>query len=172
MPRLSATSAARLDSCHPFLVTIGLRVIERMDYAVLEGARSPAEQDAHRAAGRSTLRGNDPAAKHVVGAYRAKSDAVDVCPWPMAWPGELVPQILDAARPMRERRAALVEHGKRWARFARLAGAWQVVARQVAAERPEWAGWTLRWGGDWDGDHDLLDQVFDDLPHLEIMRTA
>jgi peptidoglycan L-alanyl-D-glutamate endopeptidase CwlK len=27
---------------------------------------------------------------------------------------------------------------------------------------------TLRWGGDWDLDTDLADNVFDDLPHYEI----
>ncbi len=26
----------------------------------------------------------------------------------------------------------------------------------------------IRWGGDWDGDHDLADQRFDDLPHFEL----
>ena len=26
----------------------------------------------------------------------------------------------------------------------------------------------LRWGGDWDRDHDLSDQSFDDLVHFEV----
>ena len=29
-------------------------------------------------------------------------------------------------------------------------------------------GIRVRWGGDWDGDHDLDDQRFIDLPHFEI----
>ena len=29
---------------------------------------------------------------------------------------------------------------------------------------------TLRWGGDWDGDGDREDQTFDDLPHWELIR--
>jgi len=29
-------------------------------------------------------------------------------------------------------------------------------------------GINLRWGGDWDGDHDLDDQSFNDLPHFEL----
>ena len=29
-------------------------------------------------------------------------------------------------------------------------------------------GTTLRWGGDWDGDGQLTDQAFNDLPHYEI----
>lgn len=34
----------------------------------------------------------------------------------------------------------------------------------VAAEQ----GTRIRWGGDWDGDHDLTDQTFMDLVHFEI----
>ena len=34
----------------------------------------------------------------------------------------------------------------------------------VAAEM----GIKVRWGGDWDGDRDLLDQTFDDLVHFEL----
>jgi hypothetical protein len=26
----------------------------------------------------------------------------------------------------------------------------------------------IRWGGDWDGDHELTDQTFDDLVHFEM----
>jgi len=29
-------------------------------------------------------------------------------------------------------------------------------------------GITIRWGGNWDGDDELLDQTFFDLPHFEI----
>lgn len=29
-------------------------------------------------------------------------------------------------------------------------------------------GITLRWGGDWDGDRDIRDQTFNDLPHFEL----
>ena len=28
----------------------------------------------------------------------------------------------------------------------------------------------IRWGGDWDGDGDLSDQQFHDLPHFELLR--
>lgn len=28
----------------------------------------------------------------------------------------------------------------------------------------------LRWGGDWDGDHDTTDQRFDDLVHFELIK--
>jgi peptidoglycan L-alanyl-D-glutamate endopeptidase CwlK len=29
-------------------------------------------------------------------------------------------------------------------------------------------GIPIRWGGDWDSDHDLMDQTFDDLVHFEL----
>ena len=29
-------------------------------------------------------------------------------------------------------------------------------------------GIQIRWGGDWDADHDLQDQRFNDLPHFEV----
>ncbi len=31
-------------------------------------------------------------------------------------------------------------------------------------------GISVRWGGDWDGDNDLKDQSFFDLPHFELKR--
>lgn len=45
-------------------------------------------------------------------------------------------------------------------RFAFFAG----VAMAVGCEM----GIALRWGGDWDGDHDFSDQSFHDLPHFEL----
>jgi peptidoglycan LD-endopeptidase CwlK len=30
-------------------------------------------------------------------------------------------------------------------------------------------GIKIRWGGDWDGDHDLTNQTFFDLPHFELL---
>lgn len=47
-------------------------------------------------------------------------------------------------------------------RFDHFAG----VVRGVAAQ----LGIRVRWGGDWDGDFDLADQSFNDLPHFEIVE--
>ncbi len=47
-------------------------------------------------------------------------------------------------------------------RFDHFAG----VVRGVAAG----LGIKVRWGGDWDGDFDLKDQRFNDLPHFEIVE--
>lgn len=47
--------------------------------------------------------------------------------------------------------------------FIHLAG----VVRGIAAEM----GIKIRWGGDWDGDFNLMDQTFNDLVHFELMEV-
>ena len=46
-------------------------------------------------------------------------------------------------------------------RFILMAGAIKGIAHQM--------GYKIRWGGDWDGDNDMYDQTFNDLPHFEIL---
>jgi len=43
-------------------------------------------------------------------------------------------------------------------------------AGKVAAKAIE-LGIQVRWGGDWDGDGDVTDQQFNDLPHWELLST-
>lgn len=69
------------------------------------------------------------------------SHAVDVAPWPIDW------QAYD--------------------RFYLMAGhiqqaAWRLLRRGEINHK-------IRWGGDWDGDRQLDDQAFDDLPHVELV---
>ena len=52
-------------------------------------------------------------------------------------------------------------HPKMMARYYLIAGAWYAAAKEFDLE--------LRWGGDWDGDGDMMDQTFDDLGHVEIV---
>lgn len=33
-------------------------------------------------------------------------------------------------------------------------------------------GHRLRWGGDWDGDNDMKDNTFNDLPHFELINPS
>lgn len=40
-----------------------------------------------------------------------------------------------------------------------------IIRDEAAKESVE-----LRWGGDWDGDGDMTDQSFNDLPHWEILE--
>lgn len=48
-------------------------------------------------------------------------------------------------------------------RFYWVAGMMRVIAEELLPE-----GWSLRWGGNWDGDEDLNDQSFMDLGHYEL----
>ena len=71
------------------------------------------------------------------------SHAVDVAPFPVKWK----------------------EHGRFRVLAGHMAQAFAMLQAQgVIAER-----WSLRWGGDWDGDRILDDQTFNDLPHFEIV---
>jgi peptidoglycan L-alanyl-D-glutamate endopeptidase CwlK len=49
---------------------------------------------------------------------------------------------------------------KVWGALGYIAG----HAIRIAAEE----GFSIRWGGDWDGDGDMTDQDFDDLFHFEL----
>ena len=51
---------------------------------------------------------------------------------------------------------------KLWGALGYIAGR----AYAIAAEE----GFSIRWGGDWDGDGDTTDQKFDDLFHLELIN--
>lgn len=72
------------------------------------------------------------------------SIAVDAAPYPILWPDKSDP--------------------KNWARFYYLAGYVLGVAEELHIP--------LRWGGDWDGDRDIHEQNFDDLPHFELIILA
>lgn len=51
---------------------------------------------------------------------------------------------------------------KLWGALGYLAGrAWAIAQDE---------GFSIRWGGDWNGNGDLTDQTFDDLFHLEIIE--
>lgn len=135
-------SEERLATCAPALQTLVRELAEYRDVEVLCGHRGQVEQDAAFAAGRSKVRWPD-------GPHNAiPSRAVDLSPWPVAWP-----QLEDDAR----------TRGRKIARFARVAGALEELARS--------RGIALRWGGDWDRDGEMLDNgAFDDLPHFELWR--
>ena len=68
------------------------------------------------------------------------SRAIDIAPWPIDW------QAHD--------------------RFYLLAGHVQMAAHRLQKEGV--INHDIRWGGDWDGDRELDDQQFDDLPHFEL----
>ena len=70
------------------------------------------------------------------------SMAVDVVPWPEKWGS--TPAFKELAKIVQEEWAYMSDEEK--------------------------DGYTLRWGGDWDGDGDTDDQTFVDMPHWELIR--
>ena len=81
-----------------------------------------------------------PESKH----NRVPSEAVDVVPYPVVWPD-----------------ARTSTYIKDLARFYLMGGYVLGVAHGL--------GLRVRWGGDWDRDFDVSDQVFDDLCHFELV---
>lgn len=79
MPKFSASSLKRLESCHDDLRVIFGVVIESFDCSVLEGRRGRDAQNAAYASGKSQLK--YPQSKH----NENPSMAIDVAPYPIDW---------------------------------------------------------------------------------------
>ncbi len=144
-------------------------VILTFDHSVIEGARDKETQDKYFRDGVSHLKW--PNSKHNVTEDQPKSDAIDVWPYTARWKALSghPDQIARIATQIKKSNETLAQAQIRarsfvFKSFARLAGHYEGVASVL--------GYTLRWGGDWDRDGDLLDQSFFDLPHLEIVRPS
>lgn len=133
-------SKLNLGSCNLFLQFLFRFVIKHRDCTILEGQRSEDRQNLMVKAGVSKV--VFPNGKH----NKSPADAADVGPYPLRWPRRLTAE-----------QKIIVKEYARWYRFA---GFVEGVAAVF--------GIPLRWGGDWDGDGDLTDQNFDDLPHFEV----
>lgn len=79
MPVFSPLSRERLDSCHPLLQEVFLRVVEDWDCTVLEGHRGRIAQEAAFASGASKKHWPD--GKH----NTIPSYAADAAPYPVDW---------------------------------------------------------------------------------------
>ncbi len=141
MPKFSQKSRERLQTCHPELQRLFNEVVRDADCSIMCGHRGKDEQEKAVAAGFSKVQYQ--ASKH----NSLPSTAVDVWPYPFpGWPDE--PGI-DAK-----------ENAKRWEIWGFFAGQVIATARQM--------GISIRWGGDWNGNLDLRDEKFRDLPHFEL----
>ena len=79
MPKLSKKSSERLSTCHPLLITIFTDVIKIIDFSVVCGHRTEAEQNIAFRDGHSKLKWDK--SKH----NRTPSLAIDVVPYPCDW---------------------------------------------------------------------------------------
>lgn len=104
-----------------------------LDLTITEGHRGEAAQNAALASGASTLAW--PASRHNTLPARA----FDFTPYPFVAPGDW----------------------RDLARFARIAGALQIIAARE--------GLRIRWGGDWDRDGRTADETFVDAGHVELV---
>ena len=142
MPNFGNKSNEKLDSCHEDLQKVMNLAIKYIDFSVLEGTRTLEKQQEYYKKGQSKLDGVDRKSKH----QSNPSLAIDICPYPISW---------SDAR-------------KNLARFYHLAG-YIFMAYHVLQEEGELESSGLRYGGDWNSDKDFSDQIFDDLPHFEII---
>lgn len=141
MPQFSQQSKERLSQCHSDIRAVMNEVIKRFDCTILCGYRGEKEQN--EAVARGASKTPFPTSMH----NKTPSLAVDVVPYPVRWPDQ-------------EKDLALSEADKN--RIYYFAGQMVGIARMMGVE--------LRWGGDWNGDTDLRDQLghFTDLPHYEL----
>lgn len=140
MPKFGQASRTRLDSCDKRLQDLFNEVINHADCTVTAGHRGQQEQEEAYRTGRSKVRW--PNSKH----NSVPSLAADVVPYPIEWPNPNM--------------------GRE--EYARSLGRWYMfvgLVRGIAAKQ----GIKVRCGADWDGDFDVKDQNFHDLPHFEIV---
>lgn len=156
MARYSQESKDQLATTHPDLQRVLNRCVRRFDNKVLEGKRT-SEQQAENVRKRVSKtmfsrhlpeHSEDPA---------QGVDAVDAAPYPVRWPKPRPPEGATEKE--------FIAWMKDWARFYHWGG--YVLGRaDEMFERGEISK-PIHWGGDWDGDRDVHDQDFNDLPHFQ-----
>lgn len=152
MPSFGKQSAERLATCHKDLQVIMNEVIKLYDFSVLEGIRTTEQQQKYFAEGKSQLDGIKKKSNH-----QGKIDEV----------GNLVSYAVDIM-PYKTGTNAFSGKITDNNRFYFLAGIVYAIAERLKSEGK--ITHSIRWGGDWDGDHQYDDENFMDLPHFEIVK--
>lgn len=148
MPKFSERSWEHLKDAHPLLRRLFLFVVQRWDCSVTDGVRTPEEQRKNVERGVSKTM----ASKHLPQAD-GHAWAVDAPPYPVDWVA--VQRGLDAVK--------RADPGMAVLEFYCYAGFVLGVAAHMGVQ--------VRWGGDWNGDRNVADQTFIDLPHFELTST-
>jgi len=146
MPSFSQSSAGKLDTAIDRFQRLFNKVIQEYDNTILQGWRSSEEQLSLFNEKRSKVKQG----KH----NESPSRAIDSAPY-LSGRGIPWPKTPDDWNNKDQRNSYI----KDLAQFYHYAGYVQGVAFSE--------GIPVRWGGDWDRDHDLSDQTFDDLVHFE-----
>lgn len=158
MPKFGRISKKRLETCHPFIQEIFTEVVKSIDCSILEGIRDKKTQDEYFKIGRSTVQW--PNSKHNINPP-GLSLAIDVSPYPIIWPDR------DKLFQSTENKLIFNDELKK---YNKALGQFYVFGMMVLKTASD-LGIQLRWGGDWDGDYNIKDQNFDDLPHFELRST-
>jgi len=146
MPSFGILSANRLTTCHKHLQDLFNNIVIDYDCSVLEGHRSKERQLLLFSQNKSKVQSG----KH----NESPSLAIDIAPYingRVPWPKT------PAYWTDKEQRARYI---KDLSQFYHFAG--------YVLSRAEILNISIRWGGDWDMDHDLRDNKFDDLVHFEL----
>ena len=150
MPDFSQKSINNLTTCDRDLQELFFHVITSYDCTIIEGYRPESKQKELYDSGKSKVLHS----KH----NESPSLAVDVGPY-IQGRGIPWPQTPDWSN-----EAERNKYVKDLAQFYHFAGWVEGTAR--------WLGLQIRWGGDWDRDHNLSDQSFNDLVHYELLRST
>lgn len=139
--RFGAGSMKQRATLHPELVVILDHALAAgiIDFAIIEGHRGRAAQNAAADRGLSQVRW--PKGKH----NQLPSMAADLAPYPIDWSSA----------------------SKATERFVLLAGV--VLATAVRLYRDGRVRHLVRWGGDWNRDGDTRDESFRDYGHVELV---
>lgn len=139
---LSKTSMGNLAGVHPVLVAVVKRAIS---YQII---------DFSVIEGVRTLEKQKEYLKS--GVTKTLNSKHLIQPDGYGWAVDLYPHPIDMAK-IRKNDA------REMSRFGMLAGVMLKTAQEVGCE--------IRWGGDWDGDGEVLDHTFFDAPHFELVKV-
>lgn len=160
-------SSSELITCCQEIQEVANIVILTFNHSVIQGARGKEEQNSLFSKGYSKLQWPD--SKHNITADQPKSDAIDVWPFTKRWgalsgdPG----RTLEIAKEIKRDDETLAEAEVR---------AWNFVYKSFSLQAGFYIGiasvlgYKFKWLGDIDGDGDMLDQSWFDLPHIQIER--
>ena len=144
MPMFSKISTERKLTCDPKLILVLDELIKQMDFIILCGTRTKAEQE--DAFLRGATKVHYPDSKH----NSLPSKAVDIAPYYTEAPHVRWP----------DRKQRPGTYDKELAAFYILATAFNITAGFLGVH--------IRSGFDWNSNWDIFDQNFDDLPHHEL----
>jgi peptidoglycan LD-endopeptidase CwlK len=153
MATYGAKSQALLNTAHPDLQTLFQEVVKEFDNTIIYGNRSQADQYMLWQIGRTQINGiwvvtepnkvvtyKDGYLKMSMHNYMP-SQAIDAVPYPVNWKDK--DRLFYFSGYVKGVAARLFEEGK--------------ILHKI------------RWGGDWDGDFQTMDETFSDLCHFEIV---